>query len=403
MIALAPRMGALAGSPASQIRHKVQEMRTAGRDVVDLSSGDLDFSTPETVVEAACRAARSGETKYTSVDGTPALKEAIRRRFETNNGLIYERDEIIVCSGSTQAIFEGFLATISPDDEVLVPCPYWSQYLNQARLAGARPILMACPQNNGFKLRPDDLRAAIGAKTRWLVLNNPTNPSGAVYSESELSSIAEVMLEHPHIWILEDRLYEDIVFDDMRISALSAIEPKLKDRTLMVGGVAKSYAMMGWRIGYAGGPSHLIQAMANIQSQTTSCASSVSQAAALAALSGSQDLVAERNKILLHRRDYLVEQINLCRGLACRAPQGTFYLLISCAGILGKKKPNGARIDSDRQFADFLLDEVGVVVAVGADFGQSPYIRASFGVHQATLEHAVSRIRLACNTLRERD
>jgi aspartate aminotransferase len=399
MIQLSPRMNGLAGSPASLMRRKVQELRASGRDVIDLSSGDLDFPSPNHVIEAAYRAARRGETKYTNVDGTPELKAAVRRKFETRNDLAFNDDEVIVCNGSTQAVFQGFLATVSADDEVLVPCPYWSQYLNQARLAGANPALIACPQNNGFKLRSDDLRAAISDRTRWLVLNNPANPSGVVYSRDELAAIANVMLEHPDVWILEDNLYEDIVFHGVHTSAIAEVEPRLKPRTLVVGGVAKSYAMMGWRIGYAGGPNHLIWAMANIQSQTTSCASSISQAAAVAALSEPQYSVGERNATLAENRDYMVTRINACAGLSCSPPQGTFYLLICCSGALGKWTSKGDRIMTDRQFAEFLLDEVGVVVAVGEDFGLSPYIRGSFGVQRSALEQAMIRIERACASL----
>jgi len=398
-IPLAQRMNSLAGSPASLMRRKVQELRTSGREIFDLSSGDLEFATADHVIKAMHRAALQGQTKYTNVDGTPELKAEVRRKFERRNGLRYGNDEVMVCNGSTQAVFEALFATVSAGDEVLIPAPYWSQYLNQARLAGAAPVVVACSQNEGFKLRPEALRSAIGARTRWLILNNPVNPSGAVYSRAELADLAKVLLEYPSVWILEDTLYEDIVFDGSLSHAIAAVEPLLKSRTLVVGGVAKSYAMMGFRLGYAGGPRHLIRAMAKIQSQTTSCASSMSQAAAVAALSGPQDLVAEQISVLAENRSYIVSRINGCFGLACTPPQGTFYLLVSCAGALGRSGPDGVRIDTDRKFADYLLDQAGVAVGAGGDFGLSPYVRASFGVSRAVLEQAVSRIHRACAAL----
>jgi aspartate aminotransferase len=398
-IPLSPRMDGLPPSPASRMRRKVQELRSSGKDILDLSSGDLDFATPEHVIEAAHLAARNGQTRYTNVDGTRELKDKVRQKFEVRNGLAYESDEVIICNGSTQAIFEAFFATLAPGEEVLVPSPYWSQYLNQTRLAGGKPIPVPCPQNNGFKVRPDELRALLGSRARWFVLNNPTNPTGAVYSRTELAPIAEVMLDFPDVWILEDMLYEDIVFDDRRASSIVEVEPRLKSRTLVVSGVAKSYAMMGWRIGYAGGPSHLIRAMSAIQSQTTSCASSIGQAAAIAALSQSQDSVIERNLILAQNRTFMAARINGCAGLSCLLPEGAFYLLISCAGVLDKATPKGIRIETDRAFAEYLLEAAGVAVAAGEDFGLSPYVRASFGLPSATLEKAASRIERACSLL----
>ncbi|WP_249680487.1 pyridoxal phosphate-dependent aminotransferase [Roseococcus pinisoli] len=397
---LAPRLAGIGTSPAAVLRRRARELRAAGRDVIELSSGDLDFPTPPHVIEAAHRAAQEGATRYTNVDGTPELKDAVREKFLRRNGLDYGRDEVIVSTGSTQAIFNAFFATLAPGDEVIVPVPCWAPYLDQVRLAEGVPVPLACPQNNGFKLRPADLRAAIGSRTRWLILNSPVNPTGAVYGRDELAAIAEVLLEHPDIGVVADSLYEDMVFDGRAVPTLAEVEPRLRDRVLTTGGVAKSYAMMGWRVGYAGGPAPLIAALSRIQSQTTGGASSVSQAAALAALTGPQELLAERASILARRRDAFAAALNACEGLACPVPEGSFYLFIDCAGVIGKRTPQGARIETDRDFAAYLLDTVDVVVVAGQDFGLSPYIRASFANPDALLEEAGQRIRRACAALR---
>jgi aspartate aminotransferase len=397
---LSQRMSHIGASPASILRRRARELREAGRDIIELSSGNLDFATPDHVVTAAHAAARRGETRYTDVDGTTELKDAVRAALQRCNSLSYARDEVVICNGSTQALFNALLATLAPGGEVLVPAPYWAPYLDQVRLTGGTPVIVPCPQNNGFKLRPDDLEAAITARTRWLIINNPVNPSGAVYSAEELSAIAAVLLQHPDIWILADGLYEHIVFDSLHAPTMAEVEPRLKSRTLTVSGVAKTYAMMGWRIGYAAGPAALIRAMINIQSQTTSCASSVSQAAAVAALGGTQDLLHERASILRERRDLFVRMLNGCEGLSCEPPQGTFYLLVSCAGLIGKRSTDGSKIQSDRDLAAYLLDHADVAVFPGEDFGLSPYIRVSFANPQSTLEEAGRRLKHACEALR---
>jgi aspartate aminotransferase len=349
MPALSPRMSGIHASPASVLRRRARELRTAGRDIIELSSGNLDFATPDHVIAAAHAAALRGETRYTDVDGTPELKQAVRAALLRDHQLTYAQDEVVICNGSTQALFNALLATLAPGDEVIVPAPYWAPYLDQARLAGGTPVVVTCPHNNGFKLRPDDLRAAITPRTRWLVVNNPVNPSGALYGREELAEIAAVLKQHPDIWILADGLYEQIVFEDARAPTLASVEPRLKPRTLTVSGVAKSYAMMGWRIGYAAGPATLIREMIKIQSQTTAGASSISQAAAVAALDGPQDLLRERVLVLRKKRDRFVSLLNDCAGLSCAAPKGTFYLLVSCAGVIGKSSPDGRTIGSDHR------------------------------------------------------
>jgi aspartate aminotransferase len=392
-------MNQIGASPASILRRRARELREAGRNIIELSSGNLSFATPDHVIAAAHAAAQRGETRYTDVDGTPELKDAVRAALLRDNHLSYARDEVVICNGSTQALFNALLATLAPGDEVVVPAPYWAPYLDQVRLTGGTPVIVPCPQNNGFKLRPRDLEAAITPRTRWLVINNPVNPSGAVYSGAELSELAAVLLQHPDIWILADGLYEHIVFDGLHAPTLAEIEPRLKPRTLTVSGVAKAYAMMGWRIGYAAGPANLIRAMINIQSQTTSCASSISQAAAVAALRGPQDLLSERASILRAQRDLFAGIVNNCAGLSCTPPEGTFYLLVSCAGLIGKRSPEGRQIRTDRDVAAYLLEHADVAVFPGEDFGLSPYIRVSFANSPSTIEEAGRRLRRACEAL----
>ena len=399
MPALSPRMSGIHASPASILRRRARELRAAGRDIIELSSGNLDFATPDHVIAAAHAAARRGETRYTDVDGTPELKQAVRAALLRDHHLGYEPDEIVICNGSTQALFNALLATLAPGEEVIIPAPYWAPYLDQVRLTGGTPVIVPCPQNNGLKLHPDDLRAAITPRTRWLIVNNPVNPSGAVYSAQQLSEIAAVLLQHPQIWILADGLYEHIVFDGLCAPTLAEIEPPLKPRTLTVSGVAKSYAMMGWRVGYAAGPATLIREMIKIQSQTTSCASSISQAAAVAALNGPQDLLRERAEVLREKRDRLAALLNDCAGLACTAPEGTFYLLVSCAGVIGKSSPDGKIIRTDRDFAAYLLEHADVVIFAGEDFGLSPYIRVSFANSPSAIEEAGRRLKRACERL----
>jgi aspartate aminotransferase len=385
-------MGLIRPSPASTLRRQVRELRDQGRDIIDLSSGDLDFPTPDHVIEAAAAAARRGETRYTNVDGTPELKDAIRAHLLRQNGLAYNRAEVIACNGSTQAIVNALLATLEPGDEVLVPSPCWAPYLDQVRLTGGKPVALACAQNHDFKLRAEELAASITARTRWLILNNPVNPTGAVYSPSELTAIGRVLIDHPRMLLLSDNLYENIIFDGAVAKCLLEVEPRLRDRTLVVSGVAKTYAMMGWRIGYAAGPAALVAEIAKIQSVTTSCASSISQAAAVAALLGSQDFLVDRLADLATRRDALVSAINACPGLACSASPGTFYILASCAGMLGRRSPGGLPLRTDEDVAGYLLQAAGLAVLPGSACGLAPYIRMNFAQPQSILDAAVSRL-----------
>lgn len=365
-----PAVSGIQPSPASILRRRARELRTAGRDIIE-SSGNLDFPTPDHVIAAAHEAALRGETRYTDVDGTPELKQAVRAALLRNHRLSYAQDEVIICNGSTQALFNALLATLTPGDEVIVPAPYWAPYLDQVRLLGGTPVVVPCPQNNGFRLRAEDLQAAITPRTRWLIINNPVNPSGTLYRREDMAEIAAVLRRHPEIWIMADGLYEQIVFTADCATTLAEVEPDLKPRTLTVSGVAKSYAMMGWRIGYAAGPSALIREMVKIQSQTTSCASSISQAAAIAALDGPQDLLRERTSILRDRHDRFTALVNDCPGLTCAAPKATFYLLVSCAGVIGKHAPDGTEISNDRDFASHLLQSADLAVFPGEDCGLS--------------------------------
>jgi aspartate aminotransferase len=398
-LALSPRMNGIHASPASVLRRRARELRAAGRDIIELSSGNLDFATPDHVIAAAHAAALRGETRYTDVDGTPELKQAVRAALKRDHHLSFTQDEIVICNGSTQALFNALLATLAPAEEVIIPAPYWAPYLDQVRLCGGVPVQVPCSQNNGFRLRQEDLKAAITPRTRWLILNNPVNPSGAVYRREELTEIAGVLRQHPEVWILADGLYEQIVFDGGCAPTLADIEPRLKQRTLTVSGVAKSYAMMGWRVGYAAGPAALIREMVKIQSQTTSCASSISQAAAVAALDGPQDLLRERALVLRGKRDRFVDLLSDCAGLACIAPEGTFYVLVCCAGVIGKQSPDGSQITTDRDFAAYLLEQADVAVFPGEDFGLSPYVRVSFANPQSVLEDAGRRLKRACARL----
>jgi len=400
MLALSPHLRGIHPSPASILRRRARELRAAGRDVIELSSGNLDFPTPDHVIAAAHAAALRGETRYTDVDGTPELKQAVAAALSRDHQLAYRQDEIIICNGSTQPLFNALLATLSLGDEVIVPAPYWAPYLDQTRLAGGAPVIVPCPQNDRFKLRPDDLQAAITPRTRWLILNNPVNPSGAIYSAEELSAIAEVLLRHPDVWVLADGLYEHIVLDGSCAPTLAEIAPRLKPRTITIGGVAKSYAMMGWRIGYAAGPAALIREMIKIQSQTTSGASSISQAAAVAALNGPQDLLRQRADILRAKRQLFAELLNGCAGLSCEPAEATFYLLVACGGVLGKHAPDGREIKTDRDFAAYLLEQAEVSVFPGKDFGLSPYIRVSFANPQSTIVESARRLKQACEALR---
>jgi aspartate aminotransferase len=371
---------------------RARELRAAGADVVTLTIGEPDFATPPHAIEAAHAAALRGETKYPPQDGTQALKQAVQRKYARERGLEYGLDQIVVGNGGKQVVFDALLATVEDGDEVLIPTPFWSAYAMMTHTVGGTPTFVSCPQNNGFKLRPEDLDAAITPRTRWLFLNFPNNPSGAACSRAELSAIGEVMLRHPHVWILSDDMYEHLVYGGFEHATLAAVEPRLRDRVLTVSGVSKTYAMTGWRIGFGVGPKDLIRAMVNMQGQATAGVSSVGQAAAAAVLDGPQDMVPERADIYRRRRDLVVDALNAVPGISCHRPEGAFYVFPNIAGCLGHTSAGGRRIDTDEDFALALLEEQHVATVFGASFGMSPYLRISYATDEAALEEGCRRI-----------
>jgi aspartate aminotransferase len=361
--------------------------------------GEPDFATPVHAIEAAHQAALAGHTKYPPQDGIPALKAAVQRKFKRDNHLDYALDEIMVGNGGKQIIFNAFMATLNEGDEVVIPAPYWISYADMAKVAGGKPVLVNCPQNNGFKLRPEDLEAAITPRTKWLLLNFPSNPTGAACSRAEMQAIADVMLRHPDIWILTDDMYEHVIYDGFEFCTIAEVEPRLKERTLTVNGASKAYAMTGWRIGFCGGPRALIKGMINMQGQATSGVSTVGQAAAAAALDGPQEFVAERAEIFQARRDMVVEMLNAAPGMSCHKPEGAFYVFPNIAGCIGKTTKGGKLIETDSDFALALLEEKHVGTVMGAAYGMSPYIRVSYATDTESLREACGRIQEFCREL----
>ena len=379
---------------------RARALRAAGRDIISLDAGEPDFDTPDNIKEAAIKAIREGKTKYTDVDGIPELKAAICGKFKRENGLEYTPSQINVSPGGKPVIFNAMVATLNPGDEVVIPAPYWVSYPDMVLLAGGTPTFAPTTAEAGFKLQPADLEAAITPRTRWLILNSPSNPSGAAYTRAELAALAEVLLRHPQVWILTDDMYEHLVFGDFEFTTIAQVEPKLCDRTLTMNGVSKAYAMTGWRIGYAGGPEPLIAAMRKVISQTTSNPSSISQWAAVEALNGPQDFIKPRAKAFEERRDLVVSMLNQAQGLHCPTPEGAFYVFPSCAGVIGKTAPSGKVIGNDADFATELLDAEGVSVVFGEAFGLSPFFRISYATAPALLEDACTRIQRFCGAVR---
>ena len=395
----ASRISSIGVSEILKIGARAQAMKREGKPVIILGAGEPDFDTPDYVKDAACEAIRRGETKYTALDGTPELKKAIREKFQRENGLAYEQDEITVATGAKQILFNAMMASINPGDEVIIPTPYWTSYSDIVQICEGKPVLIPCDASSGFRLTADKLEAAITPKTRWVLLNSPSNPSGAAYSAADYRPLLDVLLKHPHVWLLVDDMYEHIVYDGFRFVTPAQLEPRLKDRTLTVNGVSKAYAMTGWRIGYAGGPRDLIKAMAVVQSQATSCPSSVSQAASVAALTGPQEFLKERTASFQRRRDLVVNGLNAIDGLDCRVPEGAFYTFSGCAGMLGKVTPSGKKIETDADFCAYLLDDAHVAVVPGSAFGLSPFFRISYATSEAELKEALTRIADACSRL----
>jgi aspartate aminotransferase len=397
---LAARLSRIKPSPTMAVTQKAAELKAAGRNVIGLGAGEPDFDTPEPVKQAAIQAIQTGKTKYTAVDGTPELKKAIQAKFKRENGLDYALDQICVSAGGKQVLFNAFLATVNPGDEVIIPAPYWVSYPDMVNLAEGTPVFITCAAEQNFKLRPADLEKAITPKTKWLILNSPSNPTGSAYSREEMKALTDVLMRHPHVYVITDDIYEHLVYDGFEFCTPAQVEPKLYDRTLTVNGVSKSYSMTGWRIGYGAGPKALIKAMASIQGHSTTNPSSISQAAAVEALNGSQEFIKEWVESFRQRRDLVVGMLNQSTGLSCKSPQGAFYVYPSCAGLIGKKTPDGKVIQNDEDFVSYLLESEGVAAVQGSAFGLSPYFRISYATSAKALEDACQRIQRACASLK---
>ena len=379
---------------------KGRALKAAGKDVISLAAGEPDFDTPDNIKEAAIKAIRDGKTKYTNVDGIPELKDAIVAKFGRENGLRYTPAQVNVSPGGKPVIYNAMVASLNPGDEVVIPAPYWVSYPDMVLLAGGEPRFVMTSAETGFKMQAADLEAAITPRTRWVLLNSPSNPSGAAYTRAELRAVADVLLRHPQVWILTDDMYEHLVFGDFQFSTIAQVEPKLYDRTLTMNGVSKAYAMTGWRIGYAAGPEPLITAMRKVMSQTTSNPSSISQWAAVEALNGPQDFIKPNAKLFEQRRDLVVSMLNQANGMHCPTPEGAFYVYPSVAGLIGKTAPSGKTIGSDEDFAVELLETEGVSVVFGAAFGLSPFFRISYATSNANLEDACQRIQRFCGSVK---
>ena len=379
---------------------RVFELKRQGIDVIGLGAGEPDFDTPDFVKEAAIEAIRAGKTKYTNVDGTPELKQAVVAKFARDNGLTYAENQISVNSGGKHTLFNAFCATIDAGDEVIVPAPYWVSYPDVVEFAGGKPVFIAAGADQNYKIRPEQLEAAITAKTKWVVLNSPSNPTGAAYSAAELKALGEVLEKHPHVLIYADDMYEHILYDGFEFATIAQVCPSLYDRTLTANGVSKAYAMTGWRIGYAGGPVWLIKAMGKLQSQSTSNPCSISQAASVAALNGDQSFLKERVAAFQGRRDLVVSMLNQINGMTCPRPEGAFYVYPEFAGLIGKTTPKGQTITTDEEMIAYLLDEARVAAVHGAAFGLSPAMRISYATSEALLTEACTRIQTACAALR---
>ncbi|MFT3689464.1 pyridoxal phosphate-dependent aminotransferase [Paenirhodobacter sp.] len=387
-------------SPTIAVTNKARELKAAGRDVIGLGAGEPDFDTPDNIKKAAIAAIESGKTKYTAVDGIPELKQAICDKFARENGLSYKPSQITVGTGGKQVLYNALVATLNPGDEVLIPAPYWVSYPDMVLLAGGTPTFVEGNMQTGYKITPEQLEAAITPKTKWFIFNSPSNPSGAAYSREELKALTDVLMRHPQVWIMSDDMYEHLVFGDFEFTTPAQVEPGLYDRTLTCNGVSKAYAMTGWRIGYAGGPDALIKAMGKVQSQSTSNPCSVSQYAALEALTGPQDYITESKKAFERRRDLVVSALNTCPGITCPTPEGAFYVYPSIAGCIGKTSAGGVKIVDDEAFASALLEENGVAVVFGAAFGLSPNFRISYATSDAQLTEACARIKAFCEGLK---
>ncbi len=399
MTLIANRINKIKPSMTVGINNKANALRAEGHDILVLAAGEPDFDTPANIRKAAYEAIENGQTRYVPGKGTPELQKAIQKKFIRDNDLHYDLDEIIVGVGGKHIIYNAMMATLNPGDEVIIPAPYWVSYPDIVLLAEGKPIIIKCPESQNFKITPEQVERNITPNTKWIMLNSPSNPTGAVYSEKELLELASVLLKYPEILIMSDDIYEKIIYEDTKFSTIASLEPKLKDRCLTLNGVSKSYCMTGWRLGYCGASKKIISAMNKIQSQSNSSTSSISMAASVEALNGPQDFINEHNERFIQRRDMVVERLNNIDGITCTTPEGAFYVYPSCNGIIGKKTEEGKIINSDEDFMNFLLDKEGVAGVHGEAFGLSPYFRLSYATSEKILDEACKRIERACKLL----
>ena len=397
---LAESLGRIQPSQTIAVSQKARDLKAAGRDVIGLGAGEPDFDTPDNIKEAAIAAIRRGETKYTAVEGIPELRKAVAAKFKRENGLDYKIEQTFVSPGGKMILYNALLATLNPGDEVICIAPYWVSYPDIVQLGGGKPVIIEAKLEDGFRLTPQALEAAITAKTKWLIFNQPSNPTGACYSREQLKALTDVLLKHPHVWILTDDMYEHLVFGGFEFSTIAQVEPRLYDRTLTMNGVSKAYAMTGWRIGYCAGPEPLIKAMSKLQSQSVSSASSIAQWASVEALNGPQDFIPKFQKAFEERRDLVVSMLNQAHGIECPKPEGAFYVYPSIRKLIGKSAPSGKTIATDEDFAGELLEAEGVAVVHGAAFGLSPFFRISYATSTGVLEDACRRIQRFCGNLR---
>ena len=385
-------------SPTLAVTQKARELKAAGKNVIGLGAGEPDFDTPDNIKKAAIAAINAGDTKYTAVDGTPKLKKAIIEKFKRENGLSFENNQISVGAGGKQIIYNAMMATLNPSDEVIIPAPYWVSYPDIVLLAGGKPVIVECSEEENFKISPKKLESAITEKTKWLMLNSPSNPTGSCYTEPEINSLANILNKQKHVHILSDDIYEHIIYENFKFFTIAQIK-ELKDRILTMNGVSKSYAMTGWRIGYAAGPKDLIKAMAKIQSQSTTNPSSISQAAAVEALNGKQDFIVERSKSFQQRRDFVLNELKSIKGISCLKPEGAFYVFPSCGNLLGKKDSNGKFLKTDDDFVESLLENQGIAVVQGSAFGLSGFFRISYATSMDNLKKAMKKMKIFCESL----
>jgi aspartate aminotransferase len=400
MSIIASRLANIKPSPTLAVVKRVAELKAAGKNVIGLGAGEPDFDTPDWIKDAAITAMKKGQTKYTAVEGTADLRAAIVAKYKRDNNLTYTPDQIIVSTGGKQVLFNAIMATVNPGDQVIVPAPYWVSYVDMVELAGGTAVVIPCSAAANYKLTPAQLQAAITPQTKWLILNSPSNPTGAAYTEAELRALADVLVKHPHVWIMSDDIYEHLVYDGFMFKTIAQVEPKLFDRTLTCNGVSKAYSMTGWRIGYAGGPKEVIKAMGAIQGHSTSNPSSISQAAALGALTGDQSFLTGWRDTYKARRDMVFDLINACPGLSCPKPEGAFYLYVDCSALMGSVTPTGVKIENDEQFVTQLLEIEGVAAVHGAAFGLSPAFRISYATSTEALQEACTRINRFCSSLK---